>query len=167
MIEMDSYTSDSSDSDNSNKILDFSYLRLDPETVDRNLETFERREQKSTDEIETIILRHNELSVLPSNLNRFANLKVLDVSSNGLNVLPDLFEYCQCLRVLFAKNNDLANESLPKSFTNCFALRELNLSGNRLSLFPEQVLDCVNLRYLYLGGNRIVNVTKNVWKLTK
>lgn len=165
---MDNYTSDSSsDSDNSNKILDFSYMQLDVATLDHNLEVFEQDEKKSSDEIETIFLTHNELKTLPQNLYRFLNLKVLDVSSNGLTVLPDVFQYCPCLSVLFAKNNNLINESLPKCFSQCSMLRELNLSGNSFTAFPEQVLDCANLRYLYLGGNRITTISKNVWKLAK
>ncbi|KAK9712178.1 BspA type Leucine rich repeat region (6 copies) [Popillia japonica] len=163
---MDNYTSDSSDSDSVNKVLDFSYMQLNATTIYHNLEMFEQGENQFCKEIETILLSHNDLKILPQNLNRFVNLKALDISSNILDVLPDIFHYCPSLSVLLAKNNNFNNESLPKCFTNCSNLRELNLSGNQLSVFPEQVLDCTNLKFLYLGGNQITNISRNIWKLT-
>lgn len=163
---MDNYTSDSSDSDHSNRVLDFSYMQLDTDTIDNNLEIFEGDQKKTINEIETILLLHNQLKILPVYIYRFSNLKVLDVSSNGLTVLPDIFQYCP-LNVLLVKNNNLTNDSLAKTFYNPTALREFNLSGNQLTAFPEQVLDCLNLKYLYLGGNRITGIPKNISKLRK
>lgn len=163
---MENYTSDSSDSDNNGKVLDFSFLMLDPETVDHNLEVFTEDDKKPTLEIETIILRNNQLTAFPESIVKFSNLKTLDISSNGLNVLPDVFEHCP-LTTIIAKNNNLTNESLPKTFTISSTVREFNLSGNLLNTFPEQLLDFVNLKYLYLGGNRISSISRNVWKLSK
>ena len=160
---MENYTSDSSDSDNSNKIIDLNYLMLDTDTVQFNLESLS---QNGTQEIDCLTLAHNRLTTLPQNISKFSNLKTLDVSSNGLTVLPDVFKYCQ-LQVLIAKNNDLRNESLPKCFTVNPAVREINFSGNALSQFPEQVIDFHSLKYLYLGGNRITNISRNIWKLSK
>lgn len=163
---MDSYTSDSSDSDtNSNKVIDFAYFLLEPDTVDHNLEAY-FNEGKRFYEVEKIILHHNQLSTLPTNLIKFSNTRVLDISNNGLTILPNIFEYCP-LTTLVAKNNLLKNSSLPKCFTKCSTLRELNLSGNQLNQFPEQVLDFINLKYLYLGGNGMKQISKNIWKLKK
>lgn len=163
---MENYTSDSSDSDNNGKVLDFSFLMLDPETVDHNLEAFTEDDKKPTLEIETIILRNNQLTAFPESIVKFSNLKTLDISSNGLNVLPDVFEHCP-LTTIIAKNNNLTNESLPKTFTISSTLREFNLSGNLLTTFPEQLLDFASLKYLYLGGNRISSISRNVWRLSK
>lgn len=163
---MDNYTSDSSDSDaNSNKIIDFAYLLLEPDTVDHNLEAY-FNDSKRFCEIKKIILHHNQLSTLPTNLTKFSCTKVLDISNNSLTTLPNIFEYCP-LTTLVAKNNLLKNSSLPKCFTKCSSLRELNLSGNQLNQFPEQVLDCLNLKYLYLGGNGMKQISKNIWRLKK
>lgn len=65
------------------------------------------------------------------------------------------------------KNNNLSNESLPKSFcSKSGQLRELNLSGNSLKHFPEQALELKMLKYLYLGGNQIQTIHKDIWRLT-
>lgn len=163
---MENYTSDSSDSDNATKVLEFSHLSLEAEVIDHNLEVLAEDEKKPTSEIESIILRHNRLSKFPESIVKFSNLKTLDISSNGLTILPDIFEHCP-LTTLIAKNNNLTNESLPKTFTISSTLRELNLSGNQLNNFPEQVFDFFNLKYLYLGGNQISSISRQVWKLTK
>lgn len=161
-LTMENYTSDSSDSDSNGKVIDLAYLLLETSTVDENLQKLS--EEKRVD-IECIILHHNQLTSFPKNLFKFQNIAVLDVSNNGLMVLPDIFKHCK-LTTFIAKNNCLQNDSLPKSFTPNPNLRELNLSGNRFETFPEQLIDLVSLKYLYMGGNKIKSISKNVWKLS-
>lgn len=163
---MDNYTSDSSDSDSEgNKIIDLAYLLLDTDSVDSNLKEY-FTEKQSFLNIEKIILHHNELPRLPENLSKFSHTKILDISNTGSSVLPDLFKWLP-LTVLVAKNNKLDNGSLPKSFSKCPTLKELNLSGNRILHFPEQILEFSNLKFLYLGGNGMKQISKNIWKLKK
>lgn len=163
---MENYTSDSSDGDNPNKVLEFSHLMLDTPTLYHNLDMFASNEKKPAKEVESLILNHNQLRIVPENIGKFINLKVLDISSNGLRILPDVLMHCP-LTSLIAKNNNLTNESLPKSFTVTSTLKELNLSGNSLTSFPEQIIDFHNLKYLYLGGNQITNIPKDIKKLKR
>lgn len=163
---MESYTSDSSDNDNPNKVLEFSYLLLDTPTLYHNLEEFVNNDKKPSQEVESLILKHNLLTHVPENIGKFSNLKCLDISSNNLSFLPDVLVYCP-LTSLIAKNNNFTNESLPKTFTVTSTLRELNLSGNNLTNFPEQIVDFFNLKYLYLSGNRIVNIPKEIKKMKR
>lgn len=163
---MENYTSDSSDNDHPHKIIEFSHLMLDTATLYHNLEEFVNDEKKPASEVESLIITHNQLNVVPENIMRFNNLKVLDISSNGLTVLPDVLMYCP-LTSLVAKNNNLTNESLPKCFSVTSTLRELNLNGNNLTTFPDQVLDFQNLKYLYLSGNSINNIPKDIRKLRR
>lgn len=163
---MESYdtSSDSSDSDsNSDKVLDFSCMFLEPEVVDHNLDVL-LESSKKTEQIEKLMLHHNLLRSFPENVVKFTGLCVLDVSNNGLKNLPDVFEHLR-LTHLIARNNCLGNGGLPKAFSVNATLKEINLSGNRLTQFPEQVFAFVNLKYLYLGGNQICSISKNVWKL--
>lgn len=160
-------SSDSSDSDHSATTIDFRNHQLNADTIDHNLLTFINRDKKSGGhlEIETMLLQENRLITFPDQLRQFSQLKVLDISNNGLTVLPDIFEYCRCLSTLVARNNRLTNDSLPKVYNNTDCLRELNLSGNELTTVPEQLFEFSSLRYLYLGGNRIRQISRNIWKM--
>ncbi|XP_076238365.1 leucine-rich repeat-containing protein 58 [Calliopsis andreniformis] len=158
---MENYTSDSSDSDSSAKTLDLSYLMLDTQMLHDHFVG-----AKDSEQVDTLLLHQNRLTSIPPSIVRFTNLDSLDISNCGLHRLPDFLGDCP-LSCLVAKHNNLCNGSLPKSFENLVNLRELNLSGNRLTDFPEQVLDLTELKYLYLGGNHISEISKDVWKLQR
>lgn len=163
---MENYTSDSSDSDSEgNKIIDLAYLLLDLNTVRNNLDEYFDENQTFL-AVEKIILHHNQLSRLPENITKFSNTKILDISNNSVTFLPDVFKYLP-LSTLVAKNSGLNNSSLPKYFSNCSTLKELNLSGNHLIHFPEQILNFTMLKFLYLGGNGMQEISKNIWKLNQ
>ncbi|CAG4945563.1 unnamed protein product [Parnassius apollo] len=162
---MECYTSDSCDSDSrEQKTLDLSSKLLDSINISTELNCI-IDEKDCAENYEIILLYSNRIKALPESINKFCNLKILDVSNNRLAVLPDLLKNCP-LTSLIAKHNQLTNESFPKSFFSTRnTLRELNLSGNQLNFFPEQVLDLNSLKYLYLGGNNIANIPKDIWKL--
>ncbi|CAH2234047.1 leucine-rich repeat-containing protein 58 [Pararge aegeria] len=162
---MECYTSDSCDSDSrEQKTLDLSNRALDFETISSEMESI-IEEKGCAAKYEIILLYSNQIEALPNSMNRFINLKILDISNNRLTSLPDVLKNCP-LTSLIAKHNYLTNESLPKCFhTSKNTLRELNLSGNKLNLFPEQVLQLTSLKYLYLGGNNIVTIPNDIWKL--
>lgn len=160
---MEYYTSDSSDSENSVKVIDYAYLLLDPEQTEDKLNKY-FDEKKSFALVEKLILHHNNLFTLPNSIFKFSNTKVLDISNTSITILPDVFKYLP-LTSLIAKNNLLTNNSLPKNFEKCTTLLELNLSGNQLSHFPEQILDFASLKFLYLGGNGMKEISRNIGKL--
>lgn len=161
------YTSDSCDSDSrEQKTADFGHANkrhLDEDLL-RMCKT-----KKLAKDIETLLLNHNNLSIVPASIGEFANLRVLDLSNNSLEQLPEVITQQCHLTTLIAKNNLLSNKSLPKTLLSSHAggLKELNLSGNRFTHFPEQVTELKSLKYLYLGGNQITNVSKDIWKLHK
>ncbi|XP_015436332.1 PREDICTED: leucine-rich repeat-containing protein 58 [Dufourea novaeangliae] len=158
---MENYTSDSSDSDSSVKTLDLSYLMLDTHVLHDHFVNAKRPEH-----VDTLLLHRNRLTSIPRSIVRFTNLNSLSISNCRLRQLPDFLGDCP-LSCLVAKQNNLTNDSLPKSFENLSGLRELNLSGNRLTDFPEQVLELTEIKYLYLGGNQINEISKDVWKLQR
>jgi len=165
-LRMEVYTSDSSDSDSrEQKTLDYGRLGLTAECLDENLTHLHKINKIS--EIETIFLNHNGLAELPvTPLCKFMNLRILDLSSNGLTKLPqELLMNCN-LSTLIVKNNLLDDDSLPKLLQSKNGnLRELNLSGNQFTQFPENVLNLTSLKYLYLSGNKITSIPKDIWKL--
>ncbi|XP_015187742.1 PREDICTED: leucine-rich repeat-containing protein 58 isoform X2 [Polistes dominula] len=158
---MENYTSDSSDSDGNARTLDLSYLMLDSDVLDEHFVMM-----KSPEHVDTILVHQNRINIVPPSIIRFTNLNTLDISNCGLNRIPDFLGDCP-LTCLIARNNNLSNDSLPKSFDTLPDLRELNLSGNRLREFPEQILDLHELKYLYLGGNHITEINKDIWKLQR
>ncbi|XP_041981265.1 leucine-rich repeat-containing protein 58 [Aricia agestis] len=162
---MECYTSDSCDSDSrEQKTLDLSSRLADCTTISTELIGI-IEEKDCAENYEIILLHGNRIQKLPESLNKFSNLRMLDVSNNRLTSLPDVFKYCP-LTSLRAKHNYLTNESLPKCFSaSKNTLKELNLSGNKFNFFPEQILDLSSLRFLYLAANKIVNISKDVWKL--
>lgn len=168
LTAMEVYTSDSSDSDSrEQKTLDYGRLGLTTECLDENLTHLHGINKIS--EIETILLNHNGLTDLPvTPLCKFMNLRILDLSSNGLRRLPQqLLVQCN-LSTLIVKNNMLDNESLPKFLqAKHGSLRELNLSGNQFTQFPENILQLTNLKYLYLGANKITAIPKEIWKMNR
>ncbi|XP_034946675.1 leucine-rich repeat-containing protein 58 [Chelonus insularis] len=159
---MENYTSDSSDSDSGSKTLDLSYLMLDLKLLDQHL----NKETKDAKKIEIILIHQNRIEKVPQTITKFTNLHTLDISHCNLTSLPDFIGDCP-LTCLIAKQNCLTNESLPKTFDNFPILRELNLSGNRLTEFPEQIVPLSELKYLYLGGNSITEISKDIWKMHK
>ncbi|XP_067636095.1 leucine-rich repeat-containing protein 58 [Eurosta solidaginis] len=164
MFKMEVYTSDSSDTESrEQKTLDYGRMDLTEITLDDDLHA--KKALKTHKDFETLMLNHNRLVQLPASLTKFTNLKVLDLSSNRLVQLPDAI--CNLpLVTLIAKNNQLTNKSLPKSFMmRSVTLKELNLSGNQLTHFPEQVVELKQLRYFYAGGNKITAISKDIWRM--
>lgn len=158
---MENYTSDSSDSDSNAQTLDLSYLSFNDKVLDEYLVRV-----KCPENVDTLLLHQNQLNTLPLSIDRFTSLNSLDISNCRLTRLPDFWTDCP-LTCLVAKNNNLSNDSLAKSFSNLHLLRELNMSGNSLTEFPEQLLVLNKLKYLYLGGNHINEITKDIWKLQR
>lgn len=161
---MENYTSDSSDNDNQNKIIDFSKLNQSEQVIEDNLEYILNSNKSSIQDIEIMILSNNQLKIIPNSLSNFSCLKSLDISFTGVTSLPESLLQIP-LSSLIAKNNQLRNETLPKLLP--VTLKELNFSGNMFQYFPDQVLEMPILKYLYLGGNQINSIPKEVKKLTK
>lgn len=149
------YTSDSSDN-SEQKVMELAHRNMNQEETDNRINFYIK--PREYEDIETLLLNHNLLHSIPLAVTKFNNLKVLDVSSNGLTHIPEVITKLP-LVTFIAKNNKLTNESLPKSLLsemNC--MKEINFSGNRFTHFPEQVIELTNLRYLYLGGNQITSI---------
>ncbi|KAI5699802.1 leucine-rich repeat-containing protein 58 [Diaphorina citri] len=166
-----SSSSDSSDSDSfktvSIKTLDFSYSSLDSETLATQIELLPNNDyNKKPENIDTLLLYHNNLSFFPDNASKFTNLRSLDLSNNRITHLPQAITNFP-LSTLIARNNLLTAESLPKDMSNLKNLKVFNLSGNQLEQFPIQILDIPTLKYLYLGNNSLNHVPREINKLCK
>lgn len=166
-----SSSSDSSDSDSfktvSIKTLDFSYSSLDSKSLTAQFEQLPSDDcNKKPENIDTLLLYHNNLSFFPSNVDRFSNLRSIDLSNNQIKFLPQAITTFP-LTTLIARNNHLTVDSLPKDLSGLKNLKVFNLSGNQLDQSPPQILDLKTLKYLYLGNNGLTQVPKEINKLRK
>lgn len=163
-------TSESSDSDTpmddgaSVKTMDLNYLLLDGDTIQKHLEEVCARNRP--DGIDVMLLNHNAMLALPSAINRFQHLRVLDISNNRLTRVPDFVAQLP-LNTLVAKNNLIDDDGFPKQLGNATHLKVLNISGNRLSHFPKQLLSVTTLEYLYMGSNSLVEIPRDINKLIR
>ncbi|KFM62887.1 Leucine-rich repeat-containing protein 58, partial [Stegodyphus mimosarum] len=154
--------------------LDLSYLNLDGITLHHNLEIFKAPDEYDEDErsvckrhVHYLYLQHNRLDFIPENINKFKNLKHIDLSNNFLTEINEaVFELTQ-LNILIARNNFLGDFSLPKKFGQLHNLEELNLSGNLFKTVPPEIIDIHSLKSLYMGGNQLEEVPRDIWKLEK
>ncbi|KAJ7372605.1 hypothetical protein OS493_017876 [Desmophyllum pertusum] len=112
------------------------------------------------------------------------NLKVLELSCNGLQSLPSGICHLFCLQELYLRHNDF--KDLPKEFGDLPNLKKLdlvhnsfqevpfcvsrlctlewlNLSGNLVEIVPLWLLLLPHLRRLYLVHNLIENIPREIY----
>lgn len=114
-----------------------------------------------------LLLQHNMLLTLPFEITRFSSLISLDLSNNNLTHVNDFLLQLPELQSVYLQNNNLGDDGLPKELSSLTKLRELNLSGNKLTRFLPQLCEVVSLRYLYLGGNQITEVLPEIKALQR
>lgn len=147
------------------KKIDFSYQGLVSEVLEVNL--IEMSESTEKDQIEKILLYNNSLDSMANALTSFRNISVLDLSNNLIRELPENLNTMVNLTQLFLRNNLLDDLSFPKTMSSMVRLRDLNLSGNRLTTIPSPVLGVVSLRNLFLGGNRLTEIPRGIKNLKR
>ncbi|XP_056316774.1 PH domain leucine-rich repeat-containing protein phosphatase 2 [Danio aesculapii] len=100
-------------------------------------------------------LRHNFMRLDGpgglANFNRFAQLRSLNLSHNGLGVFPESVCEIQTLTELYLSCNGLS--AVPARIHNLQSLQTLCLDGNRLAALPEELGSLVQLCSLGLSFN--------------
>ncbi|KAG0726618.1 Leucine-rich repeat-containing protein 58 [Chionoecetes opilio] len=109
-----------------------------------------------------LMVQHNMLLSLPFEITRFSSLVSLDLANNNLTHVNDFLLQLPELQSLYLQNNNLTDDGLPKELCTLTKLRELNLSGNKLTKVLPQLCEIVSLRYLYLGGNQITEILPEI-----
>lgn len=127
------------------------------------------------DSLEILDLSGNCLADLPDEFARFKKLRILFLSDNHFEVLPEVLGECPQLSMVGFKANCIAKvpalslpkrlrwliltdnqiEALPDTIGDCRALQKLMLAGNRLSSLPETMAQCENLQLLRISANQI------------
>ncbi|KAG5672545.1 hypothetical protein PVAND_002666 [Polypedilum vanderplanki] len=143
--------------------------------------------------IERVSLRNNKIVNLATNPHTFdlPNLRMIDLSNNGLSHIHQVFTRSPQLRVIhLAKNkltsidetsflglNHLEQLNLQDNMISAMhemstagmnSLLELNLQGNRLQVFHDKILDNTpNIEKLDLSRNNIQEVMPNAFRKTR
>jgi len=125
--------------------------------------------------LEVLDLSGNRLHSLPDKFASFKKLRILFLSDNEFDVLPEVLGQCPQLSMVGFKANRIASvpasslpkmlrwliltdnriEALPDSIGDCRPLQKLMLAGNQLKSLPRAMAQCVNLQLLRISANQI------------
>ncbi|CEG82980.1 hypothetical protein RMATCC62417_16965 [Rhizopus microsporus] len=112
----------------------------------------------------------NDLTIIPTSLNRFNNLTSLNLSSNHISTI-DSELYLPQLTTLLLSDNQI--EFIPDYMPICFpSLVVLHLDGNRISLLPQTIGQWHLMQELKLGselfgGNAIEYLPESITQMKK
>jgi Protein tyrosine and serine/threonine kinase/Leucine rich repeat len=127
------------------------------------------------DSLEILNLSDNRLRSLPADLGRLTKLKVIFLSNNDFEEVPDVLADCPSLSMVGFKSNkirvldenilplgtrwliltDNKLAQLPKSIGKLQQLQKLMLAGNQLRSLPDEMAACQNLELIRLAANRL------------
>ncbi|KAI8640451.1 hypothetical protein BD408DRAFT_419740 [Parasitella parasitica] len=106
----------------------------------------------------TLDASRNQIISIPSAVEQFTNLALLNLSCNNISVIPEAILDLHQLQQLYLSENKI--DAIPEAMPMCMMeLRVLNLDGNRIKMLPESIGHWKKLREFRLGseygGNRI------------
>jgi len=111
--------------------------------------------------LEELYLNNNKLHEIPAVLFQTARqLKVLDLSTNYIATLPDLFGNLRLLKTLLLSYNKIS--TVPNSFSMLTNLELLDLSFNNLETLPKKFYSLIQLNELYLSGNNFRSLSEDL-----
>ncbi|KIK61419.1 hypothetical protein GYMLUDRAFT_225109 [Collybiopsis luxurians FD-317 M1] len=117
---------------------------------------------QSSTSLTELILSHMALKKVPANLHSAVSLTHLDLSSNRIGDLDNVYlAAIPGLRVLEVQNNQMEKLlwHLPKSLTT------LNISNNKFRFLPTVVCQLENLRDLDISFNNVAELPEDLGKL--
>jgi hypothetical protein len=139
------------------------------------------------DTLEVLDLTDNQLTSLPDNFADLHQLKILFLSNNLFDHLPDVLGQCSNLDMIGFKANQIRTvseasipkqtrwliltdnhiEQLPESLGQCHRLEKLALAGNRLTSLPSSMANCHQLALIRLSANQLNELPQWLFTLPK
>lgn len=114
---------------------------------------------------ERMYFSSQSLKVLPVEIQRFQNLKMLVLDSNELEWLPSEIGDVSQLEGLFLKGNHIRR--LPMEMGKLLNLRWLDVSNNRLRDVGNELISLFNLHDLLLSDNELSHIPASLRLLPK
>ena len=105
---------------------------------------------ENSDQVYQIELRRKGFTEFPKELQKFPNLKVLDLSKNKIKFFPDFLAHLSNLTTLYLSRNDI--EIIPTSIRLLESLEELDLWDNNIESLPKELANLKNLKLLDIRG---------------
>jgi Protein tyrosine and serine/threonine kinase/Leucine rich repeat len=139
------------------------------------------------DSLEILNLSDNRLRSLPADLGRLHKLKIIFLSNNNFEEVPEVLADCLNLSMVGFKSNkirvlgenilplnvrwliltDNQLERLPKSIGRLEKLQKLMLAGNQLRSLPDEMAACQNLELIRLAANRLESLPNWLFSLPR
>jgi internalin A len=120
-------------------------------------------EQAAKESWTDLNLSNNQLTSVPLEVTKLANLTSLDLSRNQLTVVPPEITRLTNLTRLDLSGNQLT--SLPPQITTLINLTSLSVGGNQLTRVPPQITGLTNLTRLDLSSNQLTSVPPEFTRL--
>jgi Protein tyrosine and serine/threonine kinase/Leucine rich repeat len=139
------------------------------------------------DSLEILNLSDNNLRSLPTDLGRFHKLKIIFLSNNDFEEVPEVLADCPNLSMVGFKSNkirvlgenslplgvrwliltDNQLERLPNSIGRLEKLQKLMLAGNQLRSLPDEMAACQNLELIRLAANQLESLPSWLFTLPR
>ena len=115
--------------------------------------------------LNSLLLDHNQVTDLPTGMDKLSKLRILSLNSNEMISLPENLRHLNYLRRLFLNGNHI--RVLPDWFEGFQQLTYLSLENNDMPFFPTEICSLVKLEYLLLAGNKIGELPEKIKQLKK
>lgn len=115
------------------------------------------------DSVISLSLVNKGLTTLPNEILLFKNLKVLDISSNNINNLPDWLGKMACLEELYCRSNKI--DKLPLDICNLKNLTVLDFWNNNVVSIPS-CLSTSSIKKINFGMNSLSYIPKSIFKIS-
>jgi Leucine-rich repeat (LRR) protein len=120
-------------------------------------------EIKNLQNLKTLELDNNTLSIIPNEIGNLNNLETLDLNYNEITTIPNEIGNLKNLKSLDFYHNKI--DSIPKGLSNLENLENLNVSHNEIYILPSEIGTLKNLKILELNNNKLKNIPKEIGNL--
>jgi hypothetical protein len=111
-------------------------------------------------QLKVLLISNNRIQNLPDSIGQLTNLQTVNLSSNKLTSLPVEVGKWTKLQFLSLYRNELT--SLPVEVGKWTKLQSLELANNQLTSLPVEVGKWTKLQWLYLSDNKLTSLPAEV-----